>query len=307
MTTELRTDRFWSDVCTRLLPAIHEVDRNATAIWFALFPFALVEAAAAAPDPGRLLEKHLVRGRPWLAEQADTSHWFLYGHRYWPAVKQAAASCSLPASPAAMAETALALSASLSAVAGTPSLAAGIAAVALKTRVMLGDELFTRALSGWQAVPEQRPADVAARRTQQQRPGLLDRLTGKRPRHRIIFDERRADGFFPLIDGQHLTAAAAEDRRDYAGDPRCYGVDGPIPVECRSGKCGMCWVGVLAGAEHLSPVEPFERQRCRQFGYEQGTEDRPLIRLACQAQATGSISLVVPSWNGVFGTLRNDR
>ena len=38
--------------------------------------------------------------------------------------------------------------------------------------------------------------------------------------------------------------AAATDRRDYRStDSRC--IDGPIPIECRSGSCGSCWVGIL--------------------------------------------------------------
>jgi hypothetical protein len=66
-------------------------------------------------------------------------------------------------------------------------------------------------------------------------------------------------------------------------------------------------VGVLGGAEKLSPVvDRDERQRMRVFGYLDSEEERPLIRLACQAVATGAVSIVIPPWNGMFGKLRRN-
>src|ERR671932_306085 len=79
----------WAQVINELLPAIHEVDRNATRIWFAFFPLALQRALAAADDPVELARKLLLQGRYQLKDQLDTSHTFLYGHRYWPEVKRA--------------------------------------------------------------------------------------------------------------------------------------------------------------------------------------------------------------------------
>ncbi len=64
-------------------------------------------------------------------------------------------------------------------------------------------------------------------------------------------------------------------------------------------------MGVLGGAEKLSPVvERDERRRMQVFGYLDSNEDRPLIRLACQAKAHGAVSIVIPPWNGVFGRTR---
>ena len=37
------------------------------------------------------------------------------------------------------------------------------------------------------------------------------------------------------------------------------------------------------------------------FGYEQIENEKPLIRLACQARATGNVTIVIPPWNAVFG------
>jgi hypothetical protein len=46
----------------------------------------------------------------------------------------------------------------------------------------------------------------------------------------------------------------------------------------------------------------------QEFGYVDTDEERPLIRLSCQAQAFGAVSLVNPPWNGILGKfLREER
>ena len=72
-------------------------------------------------------------------------------------------------------------------------------------------------------------------------------------------------------------------------------------MECRSASCGTCWVGVLGGAEKLAEVATRESKKIKEFGYIETDEPKPLIRLACQAQAEGAVSIVIPPWNGVFG------
>ena len=57
----------------------------------------------------------------------------------------------------------------------------------------------------------------------------------------------------------------------------------------------------MGGAEKLSEVAPLERRAMREFGYIDTDEPKPIIRLACQAQAFGAVSIVIPPWNGVFG------
>jgi uncharacterized 2Fe-2S/4Fe-4S cluster protein (DUF4445 family) len=37
------------------------------------------------------------------------------------------------------------------------------------------------------------------------------------------------------------------------------------------------------------------------FGYNQPDEEHPFVRLACQARASGNVTIVIPPWNGVFG------
>jgi hypothetical protein len=51
-------------------------------------------------------------------------------------------------------------------------------------------------------------------------------------------------------------------------------------------------------------VDRDERRRMAVFGYVNSSEERPLIRLACQARASGSVSIVIPPWNGMIATCR---
>src|SRR5512138_2810948 len=77
----------WSATLTTLLRSIHEVDRNATQIWFAFYPLALFLALTNSEDPEKLRQRLLMQGNFYLSDQIDSSHSFLYGHRYWPEVK----------------------------------------------------------------------------------------------------------------------------------------------------------------------------------------------------------------------------
>ena len=79
----------WSAALTTLLRSIHEVDRNATQIWFSFYPLSLFQALEQAEDPETLTQRLLMQGKYYLKDQIDSSHTFLYGHRYWPEVKSA--------------------------------------------------------------------------------------------------------------------------------------------------------------------------------------------------------------------------
>src|SRR5918996_4554482 len=79
----------WAATLTTLLRAIHEVDRNATQIWFSFYPLSLFEALERANDAEKLAQQLLMQGNYSLKDQIDSSHTFLYGHRYWPEVKSA--------------------------------------------------------------------------------------------------------------------------------------------------------------------------------------------------------------------------
>src|SRR5256885_47874 len=79
----------WAEALISLLPDIHEVDRAATQIWFAFYPLVLVRALERAEDPEELARKFLMQGSYRLKDQIDSSHTFLYGHRFWTQAKRA--------------------------------------------------------------------------------------------------------------------------------------------------------------------------------------------------------------------------
>jgi ferredoxin len=146
------------------------------------------------------------------------------------------------------------------------------------------------------------PHQVLKRRAHDDWQGLLGFARGARKRWTVTFDENDPSATFTAIHDQEIASAAQSDKRDYrSADSRCTPGEGPIPVECRAASCGTCWVGVLAGAEKLSPVvDRDERRRMKVFGYLDSAEEQPLIRLACQARARGAVSIVIPPWNGII-------
>ncbi|MGE0463370.1 MAG: hypothetical protein AB7Q16_18565 [Vicinamibacterales bacterium] len=306
-------DEAWHRAVDRLQNAMHPVDRAAARIWLYFYPMRLQRAVDTAADPAAL-ERHLrLEGRWRLDQQRETSHWFLFGHRYWPHAREAVrAFASRPVVPGS-----LDLAAQIQSIARDlgerlqvdPSWLMGIVAAGMRTLLQAGlpavegngDWAGGGPLIGRGASPD----EIVARRGRRGSQGLWGVLRGHRREWTVTFDERRTDGAFRLIDTQHLTTAAGADTRDHRSrDARC--TEGPIPVQCRSCSCGSCWVGVLAGGEHLSPVDPRERATIGGLGYITTDEARPLIRLACMAQATGPVTIVIPPWNGQVG-VRLDR
>src|SRR3954463_13321508 len=86
-----QNEESWSAALATLLRSIHEVDRNATQIWFAFYPLSLFQALSDSDDREKLAQQLLLQGDYDLKDQIDTSHRFLYGHRFWPQVKRAVA------------------------------------------------------------------------------------------------------------------------------------------------------------------------------------------------------------------------
>jgi ferredoxin len=298
----------WVATLDALLPSIHEVDRNATRIWFAFFPLALARALAGADDADVLAQKLLLQGDYRLDKQIDSSHAFLYGHRFWRETKDAvvARAASFAGENAALADEVRAVARDAAQRAkADESLTLGISAVALMTVAQVGLEKF-KASPGETKVggrlAKRSPEAVLRVRARDDSQGLLGFLRTTDKRWTVTWDENNADARFRVIDHQEIASAAATDQRDYSKvDPRCTVGEGPIPVQCRSASCGTCWVGVVAGAEKLSPVAPRERKLMPQLGYVDTDDPQPLIRLSCQAQGTGAVSIVIPPWNGVFG------
>jgi ferredoxin len=296
----------WAGAVKELLTSIHEVDRNATQIWFAFYPLDLLRALESAPEPEKLASQLLLEGNYYLKDQVDSSHAFLYGHRFWPQVKTAVIEFAQGAVPNRPLVDAIRDVAGRVAeqVKVDQSLLVGITAVAFMTVLQVGLDRF-KAASGKIEISEraakQTPEQVLKERAKDDSQGLLGFLKTVDKTWTVVFDENDSKSRYKAVNLQELASgAAAEDKQKWRSkDPRC--LDGPIPVQCRSAACGTCWVGVLGGAEKLTDVQRLEAKSVKRFGYIDTDDPKPLIRLACQAQTTGAVSIVIPPWNGVFG------
>src|SRR6266851_4126439 len=298
----------WSATLVTLLRSIHEVDRNATQIWFAFYPLPLLRALEQSDDREKLVQQLLLQGDYELKHQIDTSHRFLYGHRFWPQVKQAVeqhTDAFNQTARASLADQILGVAQSVAEqLKKDESLLVGITAVAFMTVQQAG-------LAQFKAAPavigidnkhaKKSPEQILRERAKDDSQGLLGFLRTVNKQWTITFDENDSAAKYRLSEAQDLAWGAASDHsRDWrAIDPRRG--EGPIPVECRSAACGTCWVGVLGGAAKLADVGAREGKKIKEFGYIDTAEPKPLIRLACQAQAYGAVSVVIPPWNGQFG------
>jgi len=309
----------WSATLVTLLRTIHEVDRNATQIWFAFYPLPLFRALQQADDREKLAAKLLLQGNYELKDQIDSSHSFLYGHRFWPEMKRAVeqhaeqwhrlqsvsdASSQTEVCATSLADQILAVAGSVSkALKQDQSLLVGITAVAFMTVQQAGLVPFKG--PGETCIDRKHakksPEQILRDRAKQDSQGLLGFLRTVNKQFTVTHDENDDKAKYKLNEGQDLAWGAANDRaRDWrAIDPRR--MEGPIPVECRSASCGTCWVGVLGGADKLADVAAREGKKIKEFGYIDTAEPKPLIRLACQAQAHAAVSVVIPPWNGQFG------
>ena len=298
-------EQAWEQILRTLMPSIHEVDKNATRIWFHFFPLSLARALAVAEDPESLARKLQLQGKYRLADNIDSSHAFLYGHRYWPQVKAAVselASSGVPSSLELASQIRDIARRVAKQVNASDLLLTGITAVAFMTFQQVGASAFKSAPGKTERVSDKTPKEVLRDRARDDNQGVMGFLKGARKEWTITFDENDSEAKFALINTQELTTAAANDKRDYTNrDSRCVSGEGPIPIECRSAACGTCWVGVLGGAEKLSDVARLEGARIKTFGYIETDDPKPLIRLACMAKAHGAVSIVIPPWNGVFG------
>jgi ferredoxin len=297
----------WSGALTTLLRSIHDVDRNATQICFSFYPLGLFLALVQAPDPSTLSQRLLLQGHFRLRDQVDSSHTFLYGHRYWPEVKRATqqharefASIGVSLSDQILA---VAQKAADAAKVDT-SLIVGITAVAFMTLRQVGLEAFEQAPGKMllhRKHAHKSAEQVLRERAKDDSQGVFGFLRTVNKKWTVTYDENDDSAKYRLNDVQDLAWGAADDRSKNWREIDPRRIEGPIPVECRSASCGTCWVGVLGGAEKLSDVAAREGKKIKEFGYIDTSEPKPLIRLACQAQAYGAVSIVIPPWNGVFG------
>jgi ferredoxin len=296
----------WQSSIEKLLPSIHEVDRNAVQIWFRFYPLSLRRYLAASPNVDEAKRNLNMQGDFELEDKIDTSHRFLYGHRYWPAVKAAieAETQVFDNETVELADEIRQIAAMVAEkVKADPSLLIAITAVGFMTLEQVGLERFRSTtvepdkVSGFFA---KSPDKIVASRKEDDSQGLFGFLKTVNKRYSVIHNESLNERF-EIVADQEIASASANDKSQnwQAKDPRCW--EGPVPVECTSASCGTCWVGVIEGHEKLSEVARRENRALKVFGYNQTDDPKPLIRLACQAKASGNVTLVIPPWNAVFG------
>lgn len=313
MTTALETylnnhtEADWLAAIEELLPCIHEVDRNAVQIWFRFYPLSLVRYIAAAEDREAALREFALQGDIDLTNRIDTSHHFLYGHRYWKTVKAA-----IVAESAVFTDQKPPLVEEIKAIGMLVAeklkverpLINAIVAVGLATLNQVGLEAFKAAAGEIEkptGIMSKSPDTIIAERERDDSQGLLGFLKTVNKKFSVAFDNLRITGKFPIMNEQEIASASAKYRTGEfkSDDERCW--EGVVPVECVSASCGTCWIGVVGGQEKLSEVSRRERRAMKVFGYNQHDEPKPFLRLACQAKATGNVSIVIPPWNAVFG------
>ncbi len=296
----------WSATLTTLLRSIHEVDRNATQIWFSFYPLGLFHALSHSDDPDTLAQRLLMQGKYYLKDQIDSFHTFLYGHRYWPEVKAAVQShaSTYDGSGTKLSDQIMKVANEVAAKSKVDvSLVVGITAVAFMTLQQTGSAAFA---SPGKVHIDQRHArksveQILRERAKDDNQGLFGFLRTVNKKWTITYDENDDKAKYVMNNIQDLAWGAADDRSRNWREIDARRSEGPIPVECRSASCGTCWVGVLGGAEKLSDVAAREGKKMKEFGYIDTNEPKPLIRLACQAQTHGAVSIVIPPWNGFFG------
>ena len=313
MTTTFETflnkfnEKQWLGVLTSVLPEIHEVDRNAAQIWFRFYPLELFRYLQTAEDRAKAIQQFVMQGDYELKDQIDSSHRFLYGHRFWKETKAAIVKHAdgFTSETGDLANEIRAIAkAAATAAKTTENLTVGITMVGLMTLVQVGFDAFKQSagtISVDAKTKNQSPQKVVEQRAKDDSQGILGFLKTVNKEWTVNYIDDTDNGKFRLMNDEEIASGAARDQSKNWVERDFRRGEGVIPVECRSAACGTCWVGVLGGAEKLSDVAPRERKQMKIFGYNQGDEAKPIMRLACQARAEGAVSIVIPPWNGVFG------
>lgn len=297
----------WLATIEKLLPSIHAVDRNAVQIWFRFYPLELFRYLETAEDKAKAAQKFVLQGDYELKNRIDSSHGFLYGHRFWAETKaeienHAASFNNVDADLSAMIEE-IAQSVADKTKADK-SLTIGITAIGLMTLTQIGSEAFKNATGATQkpkGLLAKSPDQIVKERSKDDSQGVFGFLKTVDKKFTVVYDETAADAKFSIIHDEEIATGSARNQTKNwkESDERCW--EGVVPVECRSAACGTCWVGVLGGEEKLSEVSRLERKQMKVFGYRQPEASKPFLRLACQARTYGNVSIVIPPWNGVFG------
>ena len=209
----------WSATLVTLLRTIHEVDRNATQIWFAFYPLPLQRALEQSDDREKLVQQLLLQGDYDLKHQVDTSHRFLYGHRFWPQVKQAVeqhADSFNQTARASLADQVLEMGRSVAQkLKKDESLLVGITAVAFMTVQQAGIAAFKAApgtigIDGKHA--KKSPEQILRERAKDDSQGMLGFLRTVNKKWTVTYDENDDAAKYRLNHVQDLAWGAADDR-----------------------------------------------------------------------------------------------
>lgn len=297
----------WLTAVDELLPCVHDVDKDALQIWFRFYPLDLKRYLDSAEDLDAAKLGLALQGEFGLEGKIDSSHHFLYGHRYWKTVKAA-----IEAETVVFKDQTPTLIEEIKAIGMVVAeklhverqMINAMVIIGLATLNQVGIEAFIAAageITEPKGIMAKSPNAVIAERAKDDSQGVFGFLKTVNKKFSVAFSNGKTSGKFDIVNEQEISSASSNDRSQnwQASDERCW--EGVVPVECVSASCGTCWVGVLGGAEKLTEVSRRERRAMQVFGYNQPEGDRPFLRLACQAKATGNATIVIPSWNAVFG------
>ena len=236
-----QSEEAWAATLTTLLRSIHEVDKNATQIWFAFYPLSLFTALQQAEDKDELAKQLLMQGHYELKDQIDSSHTFLYGHRYWPQVKKAVAAfadANDASNQTQLSDQILIVARETAAIVNVdPSLLVGVTAVAFMTVQQAGLTALKNAPGAMlldKKHAKKSPAQILSERAKDDSQGLFGFLKTIDKKWTVTYDENDAAAKYKMNHDQDMAWGASDDRtRNWREiDPRRP--EGPIPVECRS-------------------------------------------------------------------------
>lgn len=297
-------EKAWYSTIESLVSEIHEVDRVATQIWFRFYPLELFRYLERVEDKAAALHGFAMQGDYELKNQIDSSHHFLYGHRFWNAVKTVITK-KAESFDATTGDLVTELKQIAQDVANETkskvNLTLGISLVGLMTLNQVGLEALKNANGNLKVTDSKSPNAIVEERAKDDSQGLLGFLKTVNKKYSVDWKNNFSTGKFGIISDEDIATASAKDQSQNwkAKDERCW--EGVVPVECRSASCGTCWVGVLGGAEKVVEVSPREAKQMKVFGYNQPEGTHPFMRLACMSKISGNVSIVIPPWNGVFG------
>ena len=146
-----------------------------------------------AADPEKLAQQLLIQGNYRLRDQIDSSHTFLYGHRYWPQVKrETVAHAHGFSGDSSLSDQILAVAQKAAAQAQVDqSLVVGIAAVAFMTLRQVGLEAFEQApgnVSIDRKHAQKSPDQVLRERAKDDSQGVLGFLRTVNKKWRVTYD-----------------------------------------------------------------------------------------------------------------------